>query len=187
MKKVTILDRIDMKKRFSLGYFDTKANDDTWVKLGSFSKLQVWVDDSMQEEGYLDVTVVDTSVVHGRSPQRVKIVLNINLSTERFKDAFHINMTQLDHRYGGRGIAAKTYRYITKKMGITLQAGTAQSKGGRKVWFDLAQSSGLEVYTRSKCGKPYVVGIDEEEREIWHPIKEIYDGMKEMFVFARAA
>jgi len=96
-------------------------------------------------------------------------------------------MTRLDHRYGGRGIAAKAYRYIIKKMGITLQAGTAQSKGGRKVWFDLAQANDLEVYTRSKRGMPFVVGIDEEEREIWHPTKEIYDGMKEMFVFARAA
>jgi hypothetical protein len=72
-------------------------------------------------------------------------------------------------------------------MGITIQAGTVQSKGGRKVWFDLAQSNDLEVYTRSKCGKPYVVGIDEEEREIWHPAKEIYDGDKTMYVFARAA
>ena len=183
-----MLDRIDMKKKFALGYFDTEANDDTWVRLGSFSKLQVWVDNSMQHpEGYLEVTVVDTSVVHGRSPQRVKIVLEINLSTEYFKDAFHINMTRLDSRYGGRGIAAKAYRYIIKKMGITLQAGTAQSKGGRKVWFDLAQSNDLEVYTRSKRGMPFVVGIDEEEREVWHPTKEIYDGKKAMYVFARAA
>ena len=181
------MDRIDMKKKFALGYFDTKANDDTWVRLGSFSKLQVWVDNSMQDEGYLEVTVVDTSVVHGKSPQRVKIVLEINLSTECFKDAFHINMTRLDHRYGGRGIAAKAYRYIIKRMGITIQAGTIQSKGGRKVWFDLAQVNDLEVYTKSKFSKSYVVGIDEEEREIWHPAKEIYDGDKAMYVFARAA
>ena len=40
------MDRIEMKKKASLGYFDTKANDDTWTRLGSFSKLQVWVDDS---------------------------------------------------------------------------------------------------------------------------------------------
>ena len=183
-----MLDRIDMKKKFALGYFDTKANDDTWVRLGSFSKLQVWVDKSLQHpEGYLEVTVVDTSVVHGRSPQRVKIVLQITLSVGDFKNAFHIDMTQLDHRYGGRGIAAKTYRYIMKRMGITLQAGTCQSKGGRKVWFDLAQFNDLKVYTKAKGGRGAVVGIDEEEREVWHPTKEIYDGMKEMFVFARAA
>jgi len=176
-----------MKKKASLGYFDTKANDDTWVKLGSFSKLQVWVDNSMQKEGYLEVDVVDTSVEHGKSPQRVKRVLNIQLSVGDFSNAFHIDMTQLDHRYGGRGIAAKAYRYIIKRIGITIQAGTIQSKGGRKVWFDLAQVNDLEVYTKSKFSKSYVVGIDEEEREIWHPAKEIYDGDKAMYVFARAA
>ena len=176
-----------MKKKASLGYFDTKSNDDTWVRLGSFSKLQVWVDNSMQKEGYLEVDVVDTSVEHGRSPQRVKRVLNIQLSVGDFSNAFHIDMAQLDHRYGGRGIAAKAYRYIIKRMGITIQAGTIQSKGGRKVWFDLAQVNDLKVYTKAKGGRGAVVGIDEEEREVWHPTKEIYDGMKEMFVFAQAA
>jgi hypothetical protein len=96
-------------------------------------------------------------------------------------------MTQLDHRYGGRGIAAKAYRYIIKKLGLTIQAGTAQSKGGRKVWFDLAQINDLNVYVQSKYSKKYVVGIDTEEREVWHPMKEIYDGDKEMYVFATAA
>ena len=181
------MDRIDMKKKFALGYFDTKANDDCWVRLGSFSKLQVWVDNSLQHpEGYLEVTVVDTSVVHGRSPQRVKIVLQITLSVGDFKNAFHIDMTQLDHRYSGRGIAAKAYRYIIKKLGITLQAGSVQSKGGRKVWFDLAQVMDLAVYAKSRHSKAYDVGIDTEEREVWLPSgKEIYDGVKEMFVFAK--
>ena len=125
------MDRIEMKKKASLGYFDTKANDDTWTRLGSFSKLQVWVDDSMMEEGYLEVDVVDTSVQHGRSPQRVKRVLNITLSIgEDFSNAFHIDMTQLDHRYGGRGIVVvksglillrcKTYRFGHKQSTVNL-------------------------------------------------------------------
>lgn len=179
------MDRITMKKKAALGYFDTNANDDVWRKIGSFSKLAVWVDDSI--EGYLDVEVVDNSVSHKRSPQRVKRVLRVQLSVGSFKNAFHIDMTQLDHRYGGRGIAAKAYRYIIKKLGLTIQAGTAQSKGGRKVWFDLAQINDLNVYVQSKYSKKYVVGIDTEEREVWHPMKEIYDGEKEMYVFATAA
>ena len=40
------MDRITMKKKAALGYFDTNANDDVWRKIGSFSKLAVWVDDS---------------------------------------------------------------------------------------------------------------------------------------------
>tara|TARA_B110000971_G_scaffold59207_1_gene60404 strand:- start:319 stop:867 length:549 start_codon:yes stop_codon:yes gene_type:complete len=182
------MDRIEMKKKASLGYFDTKANDDTWTRLGSFSKLQVWVDDSMMEEGYLEVDVVDTSVQHGRSPQRVKRVLNITLSIgEDFSNAFHIDMTQLDHRYGGRGIAAKAYRYIMKHMDITLQAGTCQSKGGRKVWFDLAKMQDLQVWAQTKHGKSTVVDIDKELREVCLPKKAIYDSERvETYVFASA-
>tara|TARA_R110002167_G_scaffold139484_2_gene327071 strand:+ start:2911 stop:3468 length:558 start_codon:yes stop_codon:yes gene_type:complete len=179
-----IMDRITMKKKEALGFFDTKPTYSDWRMIGSFSKLQVWVDDSMDESLWIEV--VDTSVVHGRSPQRVKRVLEIQLSITEFK-AFHIDMTRLDHRYAGKGIAAKAYRYIIKKLGITLQAGSAQSKGGRKVWFDLAQINDLNVYTKSKYSKEYVVGIDTEEREVWHPAKEIYDGDKEMYVFAATA
>ena len=182
------MDRIEMKKKASLGYFDTKANDDTWTRLGSFSKLQVWVDDSMMEEGYLEVDVVDTSVEHGRSPQRVKRVLNIQLSVGDFSNAFHIDMTQLDHRYGGRGIAAKAYRYIIKSLGITLQAGTCQSQGGRKVWFDLANMAGLQVWAQTKHGKSTVVDTNKESREVCLPKKEIYDSERvETYVFATVA
>ena len=170
-----------MKKSERLGFFDTKGPD--YVKIGSFRKLHVYVDQSVK--GYIDVDVVDPTVQHGRSPQRLKRVLTIQLSITEFK-AFHIDLTKLDKTYSGRGIAAQAYRYIIKKLGITLQAGSVQSKGGRKVWFDLAQVMDLAVYAKSRHSKAYDVGIDTEEREVWLPSgKEIYDGVKEMFVFAK--
>ena len=178
------MNRITMKKKQSLGFFDTKPSHSDWSRIGSFSKLQVWIDDSYDGD-MIWVEVVDTSVVHGKSPQRVKRVIEIQLSKTTFK-AYHIDITRLDHKYAGRGIAAKAYRYLIKKLGITLQAGSCQSKGGRKIWFDLAQCRDLNVYAKSKCGKPYIVGIDCEEREVWLPKKEIYDGSKEMYVFASA-
>jgi|TARA_B110000285_G_C14962790_1_gene532514 hypothetical protein len=175
------MDRINMKKSERLGFFDTKGPD--YVKIGSFRKLHVYVDQSVK--GYIDVDVVDPTVQHGRSPQRLKRVLTIQLSITEFK-AFHIDLTKLDKTYSGRGIAAQAYRYIIKKLGITLQAGSVQSKGGRKVWFDLAQVMDLAVYAKSRHSKAYDVGIDTEEREVWLPSgKEIYDGVKEMFVFAK--
>ena len=178
------MDRIIMKKKESLGYFDTQATYDDWKKIGSFSKLQVWVDDSMDE--LLWVEVVDTSVVHGRSPQRVKRVLEIQLSKTQF-NAFHVDITRLDHKYAGRGIAAKAYRYLIKKLGITLQAGTRQSPGGRKVWFDLARRKDLEVYAKTKYGQSYYVEADRDYRECYVPTKEIYDGSRAMYMFASAA
>ena len=174
------MDRIEMKKSERLGYFDTKSLD--YRKIGSFRKLHVYVDDSIL--GYIDVDVVDPTVQHGRSPQRLKRVLTIQLSITEFK-AFHIDLTKLDKTYSGRGIAAQAYRYIIKKLGITLQAGEAQSKGGRKVWYDIAQIMDLAVWAKSRYSKAYEVGIDPQEREVWLPSgKEVYDGSKRMFVFA---
>lgn len=177
------MERITMKKKESLGFFDTKPSYEDWKKIGSFSKLQVWVDDSMDESMWVEV--VDTSVVHGRSPQRVKRVLEIQLAKTEFK-AFHVDITRLDYKYAGRGIAAKAYRYLIKKLGITLQAGSAQSPGGRKVWFDLARRNDLEVYAKTKYGQSYYVEVDRTTRECFVPTKEIYDGNREMYMFASA-
>jgi hypothetical protein len=169
-----------MKKQARLGYFDTTSLD--WDKIGSFRKLHVYVDRSV--DGYLDVDIVDPSVKHGRSPKRIKRVLSIQLSLTEFK-AYHIDLTRLDQTYAGKGIAAQAYRYIIKKLNITLQAGNVQSPGGRKVWFDLAQIRDLNLYAKSRYSKRYEVGIDPEQREVWLPNgKDVYDGMKEMFVFA---
>ena len=183
------MDRITMKKKASLGYFDTRATDDVYRKVGNFSRLTMWVDDSMIKDGWLSIDVVDNSMVHGRSPQRVKRVLSVELSVGDFRNAYHIDMTQLDHRYAGRGIAAKAYRYAMKKLGICFQAGTAQSQGGRKVWFDLAQMADLVVWAQTKYGKPEVVETCDYEREVILPKKEIYDSTssREIYVFASAA
>jgi len=176
------MNRITLKKSERLGYFDTAPTYNDWSRIGSFNKLVVYIDESIN--GYLEVEVVDPTVRHGRSPQRVKRVLSIQLSKSEFK-AYHIDMTKLDMKYSGKGIAAKAYRYIIKKLSITLQAGSCQSRGGRKVWFDLAQCMDLDVFAKTKCGQPKPVGIDCEEREVWIDKKDIYDGDKEMYVFAK--
>ena len=174
------MDRIEMKKQERLGYFDTKSLD--WEKLGSFRKLHVYVDRSI--DGYLDIEVVDPSVKHGRSAQRIKRVLSVQLSFTKFK-AYHIDLAKLDRLYAGKGIAAQAYRYVIKRLNITLQAGSAQSKGGRKIWFDIAQIMDLAVYAKSRYSKRYEVGIDVEQREVWLPNgKDVYDGIKDMYVFA---
>jgi len=44
-----------MKKKAGLGFFDTKPTYSDWRMIGSFSKLQVWVDDSMDESLWMTV------------------------------------------------------------------------------------------------------------------------------------
>jgi len=177
------MDRITMKKKESLGFFDTQPSYDDWKLIGTMNKLQVWIDDSSDES--LWVEVIDPSVQHGRSPQRKKRVLEIQLSLQDFK-AYHIDITRLDTKYSGRGIAAKAYRYIMRKLNITLQAGECQSAGGRKIWFDLAQMNGLIVFGKTRTGKPEVVGINKVTREVTLSKREVYDGERSVYVFARA-
>ena len=43
----------------------------------------------------------------------------------------------------------------------------------------------LAVYAKSRYSKRYEVGIDVEQREVWLPNgKDVYDGVKDMYVFA---
>ena len=176
-----------MKKKENLGFFDTSPSYNDWTLLGSFRKLQVWVDDSLMAEGLLEIEVVDPTAAHGRSPQRKKRVLEVQLSkSDNFTNSWHVNMTRLDSKYAGRGIAAQAYRYIIKKMDLLLEAGGSQSKGGRKVWYDLAQIKDLTVYGQTKFGKQNPIKLDHVNREVKLDNKEIYDGPKEMFVFACA-
>lgn len=176
-----------MKKKEGLGFFDTSPSYNDWTLLGSFRKLQVWIDDSLLIEGHIDIEVIDPTISHGRSPQRKKRVLEVQLSkSENFTNSWHVNMTRLDHKYAGRGIAAQAYRYIIKKMDLLLEAGNSQSKGGRKVWYDLAQIKDLVVYGQTRFGQQNLIELDHENREVKLQNKQIYDGPKEMFVFACA-
>ena len=110
------MDRINMKKSERLGFFDTKGPD--YVKIGSFRKLHVYVDQSVK--GYIDVDVVDPTVQHGRSPQRLKRVLTIQLSITEFK-AFHIDLTKLwNGRYAAPLILGQAYHLRPGKSFVSI-------------------------------------------------------------------
>jgi hypothetical protein len=173
------MDRITMRQREDLGFF---ASNDS-ILLGSFRKLQVWY--SIEEEDLISIEVIDSSISHKRIPSRKKRVLEIQLSkSEDFTNSWHINMARLDYRYAGQGIAARAYSYIIKKLDIMLQAGDSQSKGGRKIWFDLARDKRLTVSGQTKHGKPAIVSVDKEAREVRLQGKTLYDGARRMYVFA---
>jgi len=176
------MDRITMRKREDLGFF---APDDS-ILIGSFRKLQVWY--TIWEDDMIAIDVIDTSISHKRIPSRKKRVLDVQLSkSSDFTNAWHIDMTRLDYRYAGKGIAARAYSYVIKKLGIMIQAGDCQSKGGRKIWFDLAKDKGLTISGQTKYGKANIVSVDKKAREVRLKGKDIYDGNKRMYVFAYAA
>lgn len=177
------MDRIRMNRKIELGFY---TPDEDAILLGSFRKKQVWY---YTFEDMIYVEVVDPSIVRYALPRdRKKRVLEMQLSkSEDFTKAWHINMTRLDYRYTGQGIAAQAYRYLIKKLGIMLQAGNSQSRGGRKVWFDLAQIKDLTVLAQTKYGQAYDVDVNKNLREIRVNGRDLYDGERRMYVFASAA
>ena len=95
-----------------------------------------------------------------------------------FKESYEIAMVQIDSKYQGFGLAPKIYRYLMKKIGVTLKAGTQQSYGGRSIWNDLAAYKDVQVV--GKKNKDCYDMEAGEEREMTTGIKGVncYDSGK---------
>ena len=75
----------------------------------------------------------------------------------RERGAWHVDLLSVDSRYKGNNLAIKIYKFLMKKLDITLMAGTSQSAGGRYVWNKLAKTRGVTVYAKKS---PYSKVID---------------------------
>ena len=100
------------------------------------------------------------------------------------RGAWHVDMLNVDSRYKGNNLAIKIYRFIMKKMNITLMAGTSQSAGGRYVWNKLAKTPGVVVYAKKS---PYSKIFDfpkTGKRELVGKVFDLYDSDAEIFAVA---
>jgi hypothetical protein len=136
-----MVDRITMNKGVALGY----GNLDDLELVGRAFGYDLYVD--KEERTYQVVWVYDRNVtkrlrnICGEMETRYRIAAKIEMSKER--GAWHIDMLQVDSRYKGKNLAIKIYKFLMKKMNITLKAGTSQSAGGRYVWNKLAKTPGV--------------------------------------------
>ena len=113
---------------------------------------------------------------------RYRIVAKVELSKDH--RAWHVDLLQVDSRYKGNNLAIKIYRFIMKKMNITLMAGTSQSAGGRYVWNKLAKTPGVVVYAKKS---PYSKIFDfpkTGKRELVGRVFDLYDSDAEIFAVA---
>ena len=113
---------------------------------------------------------------------RYRIVAKVELSKDR--RAWHVDMLQVDSRYKGQNLAVKLYRFLMRKMDITLMAGSSQSPGGRYVWNKLAKSSDVMVYAKKS---PYSKVFDfpkAGKRELIGKVFDLYDSNAEIFAVA---
>ena len=150
-----MVERITMNKGVTLGY----GNLDDLELVGRAFGYDIYID--KEESTYCDIWVYDRNVtkrargMYGVMETRYRIAAKVEMSKER--GAWHIDMLSVDSRYKGNNLAIKIYKFLMKKMDITLKAGTSQSAGGRYVWNKLSKTPGVVVYAKKS---PYSKVID---------------------------
>lgn len=154
-------------------------------RVGRHRGMDVYLDGDLGED-YICVTLYGNKV--GGSGRR-QVISKLSLSTEYCDNAYHVDLMEVDHRFQGHGIAPLLYRYLIRKLGIILQAGTAQSVGGRKIWAQLAKMKDITVfaaYPRGGRRQAFMIDLDKEAEELEHDSVELYDGRK-VYTFAASA
>lgn len=174
-----MVDRITMNKGVALGY----GNLDNLELVGRAFGYNIYVD--KVESTYNDIWVYDRNVTkrvrtpYGDMETRYRIAAKVELSKER--GAWHVDLLSVDSRYKGNNLAIKIYKFLMKKMDITLKAGTSQSAGGRYVWNKLSKTPGVVVYAKKS---PYSKVIDFPKagnRELVSKVFDLYDSDAEIF------
>ena len=177
-----MVDRIKMNKSVALGY----GNLDDLELVGRAFGYDIYVD--KVESTYNDIWVYDRNVtkrvrtLYGDMETRYRIAAKVELSKER--GAWHVDLLNVDSRYKGNNLAIKIYKFLMRKMDITLKAGTSQSAGGRYVWNKLSKTPGVVVYAKKS---PYSKVIDFPKagnRELVGKVFDLYDSNAEIFAVA---
>lgn len=135
--------------RLHLGLF-TPTEDHKLI--GKYRGLYLWVDANdgkfLEIEVCRDRSYSNLRDIFGIKTKSYDRIMTLDLEQSRsrvFKKSFEVSMVNIDGRYQGFGLAAKVYRYLMKKTGVTLKAGSQQSIGGRAVWNELAKYKDVQV------------------------------------------
>ena len=174
-----MVDRITMNRGVTLGY----GNLDDLELVGRAFGYDIYVE--KEECTYNVIWVYDRNVTKrirnwdDDMETRYRIAARVELSKER--GAWHVDLLSVDSRYKGNNLAIKIYKFLMKKMDITLKAGTSQSAGGRYVWNKLSKTPGVVVYAKKS---PYSKVIDfpkTGKRELVGKVFDLYDSNAEIF------
>lgn len=172
--------RISYTRNHPLGRFRPNTEfTDEYVYSGVVSgvnSLECWIEGTADDD-YISVEYVLRNDTHKTGKKRV-----MELGLSRQNGAFHVDMARIDTKFQGFGIAPKLYRFVIRKLGIVLQAGSSQSPGGRSVWARMAKMSGIKLVAKDGHNKFYDVEYDDDELYIEN--ESLYDGRKKLKIFA---
>ena len=100
---------------------------------------------------------------------------------------WEVGLVVVDQEFRGEDLACKIYKYLIRQ-GMQLRAGSAQSPGGRYIWYRLSQSSDIQVLARKKWGrKVFRLRPNHESKEAYHPEFEYFDTDRDAIVTALVA
>jgi hypothetical protein len=177
-----MVDRITMNKGVFLGYGSTEDLE----LVGRAFGYDIYIE--KEERTYNVVWVYDRNITkrvrtpYGEMETRYRIAAKVELSKER--GAWHVDLLNVDSRYKGNNLAVKIYKFLMKKMDITLMAGHSQSAGGRYVWNKLNKERDITVYAKKS---PYSKVIDfpkSGKRELVSKRFDLYGSDAEIFAVA---
>jgi len=156
------MDKIELSKTSNqnLGFFDPialKQWDQEYVRVKSmyYMDIAIWVE--YQEEDSMTVTFATIS--------DYKIVMNMEMSKvhrRKKSPTWHVDIVHMDKKFRGKGLAPKLYKHLVKALDIVIQAGEAQSPGGRYIWNKLAASHDVTVYGKFNHGQWHVMESSED-------------------------
>jgi len=175
-----MVDRITMSKGVFLGY----GNLDDMKLVGRAFGYDIYVEkEKCTSQGAIVIWVYDRNVtkkIYGET--RLRIVAAVELSKER--NAWHVDMIRVDSRYKGQNLAVKLYRFLMRKMDITLKAGSSQSAGGRYIWNKLAKTPGVVIYAKKSPHSKVIDFPKTGKRELVGKMFDLYDSNAEIFAVA---
>jgi len=177
-----MVERITMDKGVFLGYGSTEDLE----LVGRAFGYDIYIE--KEERTYMTVWVYDRNVTkrvrtpYGDMETRYRIAAKVELSKER--GAWHVNLLNVDSRYKGNNLAIKIYKFLLKRMDITLMAGISQSAGGRYVWNKLNKERDITVYARKSPYSKFIDFPKSGNRELVSKKFDLYDSDAEIFAVA---
>ena len=177
-----MVDRIKMNKGVALGY----GNLEDLELVGRAFGYDIYNEE--ETPTYRTVWVYDRNVtkrfrhVEGYMETRFRIVAKVELSKER--GGWHVDLLNVDSRYKGNNLAIKIYKFLMKKLDITLMAGTSQSAGGRYVWNKLNKERDITVYAKKSPYSKFVDFPKSGKNELVSKKFDLYGSDAEIFAVA---
>ena len=97
----------------------------------------------------------------------------------------HLFCWHCSQRIGkGKNLAVKIYKFLLKKLDITLMAGTSASPGGRYVWNKLAKERDVMVYAKKSPYSKFIDFPKSGKRELVSKKFDLYGTEAEIFAVA---